>query len=162
MSLTPNSPRCSVIMPMDRPGADALRAVASVLAQGERLLELIVVAALPRRASLRPAAAPPRRRGAQPGNPAEPGGGSGERGVPRLHRRRCRRARTGSRTAARFLDDNPGVLAVGGPDPAPADSTFAELVSDTLLATPWIGSGVAAHEIAERHLPSARLTTSRS
>jgi hypothetical protein len=37
-------------------------------------------------------------------------------------------------------------VAVGGPDPAPPDSSIPELISDTLLATRWIGSGVAAHE----------------
>lgn len=36
--------------------------------------------------------------------------------------------------------------ALGGPDPAPADSTVAELIADSLLATPFIGSSVAAHE----------------
>jgi GT2 family glycosyltransferase len=49
-------------------------------------------------------------------------------------------------TAAAWLDAHPDVLAVGGPDPAPPDSPAAELISDTLLATRWIGSGVAAHE----------------
>lgn len=49
-------------------------------------------------------------------------------------------------TAVAYLDSHPDVVALGGPDPAPDDSTTAELVSDTLLATPWIGSGVAAHE----------------
>ena len=49
-------------------------------------------------------------------------------------------------TAVRWLDAHPDVLALGGPDPAPEDSTSAELLSDTLLATRWIGSGVAAHE----------------
>ncbi|HSP32911.1 MAG TPA: glycosyltransferase, partial [Thermoanaerobaculia bacterium] len=49
-------------------------------------------------------------------------------------------------TAVAFFDRYPDVLAIGGPDPAPDDSTIAELVSDTLLATRWIGSGVAAHE----------------
>ncbi len=49
-------------------------------------------------------------------------------------------------TAVAYLDANPDVLAIGGPDPAPPDSTIAELISDTLLATRWIGSGVAAHE----------------
>ena len=48
--------------------------------------------------------------------------------------------------ALRYLDDHPDVLALGGPDPAPPDSSIAELISDTLLATRWIGSGVAAHE----------------
>ena len=49
-------------------------------------------------------------------------------------------------TAVEYLDRHPDVLALGGPDPAPDDSTTAELISDTLLATPLIGSGVAAHE----------------
>jgi glycosyltransferase involved in cell wall biosynthesis len=49
-------------------------------------------------------------------------------------------------TAAAYLDEHPDVLALGGPDPAPADSSVPELLSDTLLATRWIGSGVAAHE----------------
>ena len=35
---------------------------------------------------------------------------------------------------------------MGGPDPAPADSSEAELISETLLATPWIGSGIVCHE----------------
>jgi len=45
-----------------------------------------------------------------------------------------------------YLDQHPDVVALGGPDPAPDDSSIAEWISDTLLATPWIGSGVAAHE----------------
>ena len=49
-------------------------------------------------------------------------------------------------TAVAYLDAHPDVLAVGGPDPAPEDSTIPELIADTLLATRWIGSGVAAHE----------------
>ena len=49
-------------------------------------------------------------------------------------------------TAVAYLDAHPDVLALGGPDPAPDDSTNAELISDTLLATRWIGSGVIAHE----------------
>ena len=48
--------------------------------------------------------------------------------------------------AVTYLDAHPEVLVLGGPDPAPDDSSIAELISDTLLATPWIGSGVAAHE----------------
>lgn len=37
------------------------------------------------------------------------------------------------------------VAVVGGPDPAPADSGIAELITDTLLAAPLFGSGVLAH-----------------
>jgi glycosyltransferase involved in cell wall biosynthesis len=49
-------------------------------------------------------------------------------------------------SAVTYFDAHPEALALGGPDPAPDDSTIAELVSDTLLATPYIGSGIAAHE----------------
>jgi len=48
-------------------------------------------------------------------------------------------------TAGRFLVDHPGVVALGGPDPPPEDSGVAELLADTLLATPWLGSGVLCH-----------------
>jgi mycofactocin glycosyltransferase len=50
------------------------------------------------------------------------------------------------RTGCDFLRDNRDVVALGGPDPAPPDSTSAQLISDTLLATPMIGSGIACHE----------------
>jgi glycosyltransferase involved in cell wall biosynthesis len=49
-------------------------------------------------------------------------------------------------TACKYLDEHADVLALGGPDPAPADSTVRELIADTLLRTPYAGSGVAAHE----------------
>ena len=49
-------------------------------------------------------------------------------------------------TAVAYLDAHPDVMALGGPDPAPSDSTPAELIAETLLATPWIGSGLVCHE----------------
>ncbi|MFZ2493599.1 MAG: glycosyltransferase [Thermoanaerobaculia bacterium] len=49
-------------------------------------------------------------------------------------------------TAVAHLDAHPDVLALGGPDPAPPGSPVDELISDTLLATRWIGSGIACHE----------------
>jgi glycosyltransferase involved in cell wall biosynthesis len=49
-------------------------------------------------------------------------------------------------TAVAYFDGHAEVLAIGGPDPAPDDSTPAELIAETLLATPLIGSGVACHE----------------
>ncbi len=49
-------------------------------------------------------------------------------------------------TAVSYLDAHPDLLVLGGPDPAPDDSTRAELIAETLLATPWIGSGLACHE----------------
>jgi hypothetical protein len=134
-------------MPVERLGGDAERAIASVLRQeAEFPFELIVVSAapvtLPVETRLRNIVEPNR-------NPA-------------TRRNRAASEATGEllafidddaiaapgwlANAARYLDEHPEVLAVGGPDPAPDDSTPAELISDTLLAAPWIGSGVAAHE----------------
>ncbi len=52
-------------------------------------------------------------------------------------------------TAMEYLDTHPDVLALGGPDPAPLDSPLGELVSDTLLSTRWIGSGILCHEVPD-------------
>ncbi|HET7436010.1 MAG TPA: glycosyltransferase [Thermoanaerobaculia bacterium] len=139
--------KVSVIMPVERLGGDAERAIASVLNQDAPFpFELILVTAAPL-----PAAA--------------------ETGVtnvvvtnrnPATRRNRAVSVAKGEilafidddatadrrwlATACAFLDAHPDVLALGGPDPAPDDSSIAELVSDTLLATRYIGSGVAAHE----------------
>jgi len=134
-------------MPVERTGGDAKRAIASVLDQDAPFaFELIVVSAapleVPGRAGVRNVVEPNR-------NPAT----------------RRNRAVSVSRgeilafidddavadrqwlaTACAYLEAHPDVLAVGGPDPAPPGSPVSELISDTLLATPWIGSGVAAHE----------------
>src|SRR4051812_45136913 len=141
--------KVSVIMPVER--ADAERAIRSVLAQQAPFeFELIVVSAAP---LALPASLP---------------SGTGARNVVEAHRNPAtRRNRAVSvaageilafidddaeadpcwlATAVAYLDAHPDVLALGGPDPAPADSTNAELVSDTLLSTRWIGSGVVAHE----------------
>lgn len=134
-------------MPVERVGGDAGRAISSVLEQEAPFpFELIVVSAAP----------------------LEAAAGTGVRNIVETNRNpatRRNRAASEARgellafidddafadpawlaTAARYLDEHPDVLAVGGPDPAPADSPVAELISDTLLATRWIGSGVAAHE----------------
>ena len=133
-------------MPVERLGGDAERAIASVLEQRAPFeFELIVVSA--------EALAHPQ---------------TGVRNVvernrnPATRRNRAVSASAGEilafidddaraapdwlANAAAVLDAHPDVLALGGPDPAPDDSPLAELVSDTLLATPLIGSGVAAHE----------------
>ena len=132
-------------MPVERIGGTAERAIASVLGQQAPFpFELIIVSAepLPVQAGVRNVVEPNR-------NPA------------------TRRNRAVSEAAAEilaFIDDDafarpdwlakavgylhehPGVVAVGGPDPAPADATIAELFADTVLSAPLIGSGVAAHE----------------
>ncbi len=138
--------RCSVIMPMDRSGTDALRALQCVLEQGPLLLEVLVVA------------------GSQIDFPDDPRVRLivVEDRNPAVRRNRAARVARGDylafvdddafaredwlRCAVTFLDANPDALAVGGPDPAPDDSSIPELISDTLLATKWIGSGIAAHE----------------
>jgi glycosyltransferase involved in cell wall biosynthesis len=137
--------KVSVIMPVDR-GDDARRAIDSILAQeGAVDLELLVVArvaieSVDRR--LRSVIVADR-------NPAV--------------RRNAAAAIAGGEVLA-FIDDDATAspdwlmrglailaasseaVAVGGPDPAPSDSTTAELISETLLATPLIGSGIACHE----------------
>ena len=142
----------SVIMPMDRPGDDAARAVLSVLSQQtDRPFELIVVAAsgadLPEDERVRLVLFPER-------NPAV---------------RRNRGAKVASGSILAFIDDDAfaspewlengasrieeaeDIIAVGGPDRGPAYAPVGEQISDTLLATPLIGSGIAAHEArAER------------
>jgi GT2 family glycosyltransferase len=137
----------SVIVPMDRTGEDALRSVQAVLAQQTRRpFEVIVVSGvhveLPDDPRIRLVLLPDR-------NPAV---------------RRNRGAKVASGSILAFTDDDafpesdwlengalrleeaPDILAVGGPDPSPDDAPVSELLSDTLLATPWIGSGIAAHE----------------
>jgi glycosyltransferase involved in cell wall biosynthesis len=137
----------SVIMPVERIGGDAERAIASVLSQVAPFgFELIVVSAQPL------------------GLPEE----ARTRNVIEANRNPATRRNRGVSvaageilafldddatadphwlaTAVAYLDQHPETLALGGPDPAPPDSSIPELISDTLLATPWIGSGVAAHE----------------
>lgn len=138
--------KASVVMPVERLGGDAERAIASVLAQEAPFgFELIVVSAAPL------ALAETRLR-----NVVEP-----DRN-PATRRNRAVSVAAGEflafidddalagpgwlATACAYLEAHPDVLALGGPDPAPPGSTMAELISDTLLATPWIGSGIAAHE----------------
>lgn len=134
-------------MPVERLGGDAERAIASVLRQEAPFaFELIVVSAAPLEV--------PDRTGVR--NVVEPNRN------PATRRNRAVSVAGGEvlafldddavadprwlATACAYLDANPDVLAVGGPDPAPPDSPVSELISDTLLATRWIGSGVAAHE----------------
>jgi glycosyltransferase involved in cell wall biosynthesis len=139
--------KVSVIMPVERIGGDAERAIESVLRQDVPFsFELILVSAAPLEVAV----------------------GTGVRNViepnrnPATRRNRAVSESSGEilafidddavadsgwlATAVSYLDAHPDILALGGPDPAPHDSTRAELISETLLATPYIGSGVACHE----------------
>ncbi len=134
-------------MPVERIGGDAERAIESVLRQDVPFsFELILVSAAPLVVAV----------------------GTGVRNViepnrnPATRRNRAVSESTGEilafidddaladsgwlATAISYLDAHPDILALGGPDPAPRDSTRAELISETLLATPYIGSGLACHE----------------
>lgn len=139
--------KVSVVMPVERIGGEAERAVESVLRQQMPFpFELIVVSAVP--VTLTP---DKRVRNVveQNRNPAT----RRNRAVSEARGEilafiddDAQAAEGWLATAVSFFDSHPDVLALGGPDPAPADSTPEEVISDTLLATPYIGSGVAAHE----------------
>ena len=134
-------------MPVDRLGGESERAIASVLMQVTDFpFELIVVSAIPL-----PGASKNRVKNVVESNRN-----------PATRRNRAVSEATGEilafidddatadplwlRTACAYLDRFPEIECLGGPDPAPSDSTAAELVSETLLATPLIGSGIVAHE----------------
>jgi glycosyltransferase involved in cell wall biosynthesis len=134
-------------MPVERIGGDAERAIESVLRQAAPFdFELIVVSAAPLAVPAEPRlrnVVETNRNPATRRNRAV----SEARGEVLAFIDDDARAEPGwLANAVAYLDAHPEVLALGGPDPAPDDSTTAELISDTLLATPLIGSGVAAHE----------------
>ena len=139
--------KVSVIMPVERIGGDAERAIESVLRQTAPFpFELILVSAEPLTIEA----------GTAVRNVIEP-----DRN-PATRRNRAVSEARGEilafidddaiaddgwlTTAVAYLDANPAIAILGGPDPAPRDSTRAELISETLLATPYIGSGLVCHE----------------
>ena len=136
----------SVIMPVERLGGDAERAIASVLEQQVPFrFELIVVSAEPLtlpQTGVRNVVEPNRNPATRRNRAVSVAEGE----ILAFIDDDARAAPGWLANAAAILDAQPDVLAVGGPDPAPDDSTPAELLSETLLATPLIGSGVAAHE----------------
>lgn len=139
--------KVSVIMPVERLGGDAERAIASVFAQQASFaFELIVVSAAPLQLAakdrIRNVVEPNRNPATRRNRAVSEAGGE----LLAFIDDDAQADRHWLANAAALLDADPGVLAVGGPDPAPDDSPIAELISDTLLATRWIGSGVAAHE----------------
>ena len=146
--------RVTVIMPMDRPGTDALRAVGAVLDQKTAVpFELVVVGpgslSLPRDVRLRHVVVEDR-------NPAiRRNAAAGEaRGEILAFIDDDAFADTNwIDKAITHLDAHEDAVAIGGPDPPPDDSPPAELLSDTLLATRWLGSGIAAHEVRDGVFP---------
>jgi glycosyltransferase involved in cell wall biosynthesis len=133
-------------MPVERLGGDAERAIASVLEQQVPFgFELIVVSAealtLPQ-AGVRNVVEPNRNPATRRNRAVSVATGE----ILAFIDDDARAAPGWLANAAAILDAQPDVVAIGGPDPAPDDSSRAELISETLLATPLIGSGVAAHE----------------
>ncbi|MEA2237300.1 MAG: hypothetical protein QOC81_2024 [Thermoanaerobaculia bacterium] len=143
----PAAIKVSVIMPVERIGGDAERAIESVLRQEAPFpFELILVSAAALTIEL----------GTAVRNVIEPNRN------PATRRNRAVSEARGEilafidddataddgwlATAVAYLDAHPEIAILGGPDPAPRDSTRAELISETLLSTPLIGSGVACHE----------------
>src|SRR5437764_5117624 len=136
----------SVIMPVERLGGDAERAIASVVAQQVPFgFELIVVSAEALtlgQTGVRNVVEPNRNPATRRNRAASVAEGE----ILAFIDDDARAAPDWLAAAAAIFDGQPDVLAVGGPDPAPDDSTPAEMISETLLAAPLIGSGVAAHE----------------
>lgn len=139
----------SVIMPLDRTGTDSDRAIQSVLNQqtGHAFELILIGTGIPEQADPRV-----QRIEMDDRNPA---------------RRRNEAVRNASGVILAFIDDDAfgevkwiesaialmttdaSIVAVGGPDPAPDDSSVPELFSETLLSTPLIGSGILCHEWRE-------------
>ncbi len=141
------APKVSVIMPVERVGGDAERAIASVLRQEPPFgFELIVVSAeplrLPAETRVRNVVEPNRNPATRRNRAVSVAGGE----VLAFIDDDAQADPQWLATAVAWLDAHSDVLALGGPDPAPPDSPVVELISETLLATRWIGSGVAAHE----------------
>jgi glycosyltransferase involved in cell wall biosynthesis len=139
--------KISVIMPVERIGGDAERAVESVLNQEAPFpFELIVISAEPLGPAVDNRVTNVVEKNRNPATRRNRAASVARGEIYAFIDDDARAAPGWLSTAALYLDRHPDVLAVGGPDPAPDDSTTGELVADTLLATPWIGSGVAAHE----------------
>jgi glycosyltransferase involved in cell wall biosynthesis len=139
--------KITVIMPVERIGGDAERAIASVLnQQAPFAFELIVVSAaalsLPFEDRIRNVVEANRNPATRRNRAVSEARGE----ILAFIDDDAQAQPLWLATACAYFDAHPDVLAIGGPDPAPDDSTAAELISETLLATPFIGSGVACHE----------------
>ena len=140
-------PDLSVLIASDRVRTllpECLRSLQREVQRGGPAIEVVVCSAEP--PATEGLSIPIRWARADAGNPA---------------RRRNAAAREARGRLFAFLDDDataePGWLAsgaaalekadiAGGPDPGPGDAPWGERLSNLLLATPGIGSGVPAHE----------------
>ena len=140
-------PDLSVLIASDRVRTllpECLRSLQREVQRGGPAIEVVVCSAEP--PATEGLSIPIRWARADAGNPA---------------RRRNAAAREARGRLFAFLDDDataePGWLAsgaaalekadiAGGPDPGPGDAPWSERLSNLLLATPGIGSGVPAHE----------------
>lgn len=134
-------------MPVERLGGDAERAIESVLNQEAPFpFELIVISAEPLGPALDNRIKNVVEKNRNPATRRNRAASVAEGEILAFLDDDARAEPHWLTTAVSFFDKHQDVLAVGGPDPAPDDSPAAELVSDTLLATRFIGSGVAAHQ----------------
>jgi glycosyltransferase involved in cell wall biosynthesis len=139
--------KVSVIMPVERLGGDAERAIESVLNQEAPFpFELIVISAEPLGPAWDNRVRNVVEKNRNPATRRNRAASVAEGEILAFIDDDARAAPGWLTTAAAYFDHHPDVLAIGGPDPAPDDSTSAELLSDTLLAARYIGSGVAAHQ----------------
>ena len=149
--------KVSVIMPVERADGTAERAITSVAEQQAPFaFEVILVSGepLPVRAGLRNVVEKNRNPATRRNRAASEAAGE----ILAFIDDDAIAAPDWLATAVAYLDGHPTVSAVGGPDPAPADSSVRELISETLLATPLIGSGIAAHENRPGVFPLANAT----
>ncbi|MFN2384822.1 MAG: glycosyltransferase [Thermoanaerobaculia bacterium] len=146
------TPRASVIIASERVDGSLRDTLASLASQeGAPVFEVLVASS--RRPEIAGLPFPMRWVDVPSANPAA---------------RRNRAAAAAQGEALAFLDDDAvaeppwlarGVAALarceiaGGPDPGPPEAPYGERLADLLLATPWIGSGIPAHEHRPRGGP---------
>jgi len=131
-------------MPVERLGGDAEQAIASVLAQQTKFSsELIVVSAAP---VSKTGVLNVVDRNRNPATRRNRGVSESTGEILAFIDDDAKADSLWLQTACDYFEQFPKVVCLGGPDPAPVDSAASELLSETLLATPYIGSGIAAHE----------------
>jgi len=139
--------RVSIIIPCERPGDDASRSVAAALGQEtSHDIEIVVVTPTPWSGAKDPRLRVVVESDRNPARRRNLGVAASSGEVVAFVDDDAFARFDWIQIAASYLDAHPSVVAIGGPDPAPDDSTRGELIADTLLATRWIGSGIACHE----------------